>query len=123
MGCYLSQPSPTASDTQLGLLPFETDENITSRILFSSSSIFSSTSVASDPCTDELWTLYFDGSKTQDGSGVRCVLIDPRKRKNLVSSNLEFECTNDIIEYEALILGLHKAIILNVVMPKVVGDL
>lgn len=43
--------------------------------------------------------------------------------KHLVSSCLEFECTNNVAEYEALVLGLEKAINLNVVMLKVVGDL
>ena len=74
------------------------------------------------PCTDDLWTLYFDLSKTQDSSRARCVLIDPRKRKQLVLGHLEFECKNNTAEYEALILGLQKALNLNVAMLKVVGD-
>jgi len=36
---------------------------------------------------------------------------------------LEFECTNNVVEYEALVLCLQKAISLNVVILKVVGDL
>ena len=26
---------------------------------------------------NQFWLLYFDGSKTQEGSGVSCVLVDP----------------------------------------------
>jgi len=26
----------------------------------------------------QVWTLYFDGSKSQEGSGARCILIDPK---------------------------------------------
>ena len=31
------------------------------------------------------WVLYFDGSKTQEGSGASCVLIDPENNKNFLS--------------------------------------
>ena len=37
----------------------------------------------------------------------------------MISSRLEFECTNNILEYEALVLGLQKSISLNVVVLKV----
>eukprot|EP00253_Pinus_taeda_P023107 PITA_23107 len=70
-----------------------------------------------------MWTMYFDRSKTQEGSGSGCVLTDPLHRKHLISSHLEFECTTNTTEYEALVLGLQKAINLNVVVLKVAGDL
>jgi hypothetical protein len=50
----------------------------------------------------QVWTLYFDGSKSQ-GSGARCVLIDPKGKRNFLSFILEFECTNNTAEYEALV--------------------
>lgn len=46
----------------------------------------------------------------------------PIQKKHIVSSCLEFECTNNVAKYEALLLGLQKAINLNVVVLKVVGD-
>ena len=49
------------------------------------------------------WILYFDGSKTMEGSGAGCVLIDPEKNKYFLSCRLEFECTNNTAEYEALV--------------------
>lgn len=49
--------------------------------------------------------MYFDGSKTQEGSRVDCVLIDSLQRKHLISSCLEFEFMNNTAEYEALVLG------------------
>lgn len=66
--------------------------------------------------------MYFDGSKTQEGSGAGYVLIDPLYRKHLIFVRLEFECTKNIVEYEALILGLQKVIKFKVVVLKVVGD-
>ena len=41
------------------------------------------------------WSLYFDGSKSNDGTGVRCILIDPEGEKTMLSCRLEFECTNN----------------------------
>ena len=56
------------------------------------------------------WILYFDGSKTMEGSGAGCVLIDPEKNKYFLSCRLEFECTNNTAKYKALVQGLKKAI-------------
>ena len=49
-----------------------------------------------------------------EGSGAGCVLIDPEKNKHFLSCRLEFECTNNKAEYEALVQGLKKAIELKV---------
>ena len=65
---------------------------------------------------------FFDGSKTLEGSGAGCVLIDPKKNKHFLSCRLEFECTNNITEYEALVQGLRKAIELKVKNLEVYGD-
>ena len=66
--------------------------------------------------------LFFDGSKTLEGSGACCVLIDPTKNKHFLSCRLEFECTNNTAEYEALVQGLRKSIELKVKNMKVYGD-
>ena len=66
--------------------------------------------------------MLFDVSKTQDGVRVGCVLIDPRQGKMLISCHLEFECTNNTVEYEALVQGLKKAIDLKVKYLKLFGD-
>ena len=29
----------------------------------------------------DMWTLYYDGSKTHDGAGASCILLDPHKNK------------------------------------------
>ena len=55
-------------------------------------------------------------------SGAGCVLIDPKKNKHFLSCRLEFECTNNIAEYEALVQGLRKEIELKVENMKVYGD-
>ena len=57
-----------------------------------------------------------------EGSGAGCVLIDPKKNKHFLSCRLEFECTNNIAEYQALVQGLRKVIELKVENMKVYGD-
>jgi ribonuclease HI len=70
----------------------------------------------------ECWTLYFDGSKSNEGAGAGCVLIDPSGNKTLMACRLEFDCTNNVAEYEALIQGLRKEIDLKIKGIRVVGD-
>ena len=128
-GCYPARPAPTPPDTQLGLLPCPTDGNEACTVHCNNSSCSSSNnssgsaSALNGSCTNELWTMYFNKSKTRDGSRARCVLINPNYMKHMISSRLEFRCMKNIIEYKSLMLGLHKAISLNVVTLKVVGDL
>ena len=59
------------------------------------------------------WTLYFDGSKSK-GAGAGFLLIDPKGNKTCITCRLEFNCTNNTVEYEALIQGLKKAIDLDI---------
>ena len=49
------------------------------------------------------WTLFFDGSKSKDGVGAGCVLIDLKGTKMMIACRLEFECTNNIVEYEVVV--------------------
>lgn len=71
---------------------------------------------------EDFWTLNFDGSKTKDGAGAGCASVDPEKNKTLIACRLEFECTNNAAEYEALIQGFRKATGLGVKNMKVFGD-
>ncbi|KAH9298163.1 hypothetical protein KI387_029845, partial [Taxus chinensis] len=52
------------------------------------------------------WNLMFDGACSNFGNGVSIVLISPDKKEFNFSFKLQFECTNNIAEYEALLLGL-----------------
>jgi hypothetical protein len=69
-----------------------------------------------------IWSLYFDGSKSKEGAGVGCVLIDPIGNKTLITCRLEFECTNNIVENKALLQGLRKALDLKIQNLMVFGD-
>jgi ribonuclease HI len=50
------------------------------------------------------------------------MLIDPAGNKTLIACRLEFECTNNMAEYEALLQGLRKALDLNIQNLTVFGD-
>ena len=68
------------------------------------------------------WTLYFNASKSKKGAGVGCLLIDPKGNKTCIVCSLEFNCTNNNVEYEALIQGLKKVIDLDIKMLVAYGD-
>jgi hypothetical protein len=48
------------------------------------------------------WKLYFDGSVCSKGCGIGCVVVSPNGVRANLSSRLEFECTHNLAEYEAL---------------------
>jgi hypothetical protein len=52
------------------------------------------------------WKLFFNGSTCREGRGVGVVLISPRGVVSEQSSRLEYFCTNNHVEYEAILLGL-----------------
>ncbi|CAL2240750.1 unnamed protein product [Prunus armeniaca] len=52
------------------------------------------------------WTLYFDGSSTETRSGVGVVIESPQGQRWQFTFQLDFKCTNNQAEYEALIIGL-----------------
>ncbi|XP_019418570.1 PREDICTED: uncharacterized protein LOC109329357 [Lupinus angustifolius] len=66
--------------------------------------------------------MYFDGAVNMHGSGVGAVIISPASKQYPVAVKLDFECTNNIAEYEACINGLLFAYELNVKKLRVFGD-
>jgi hypothetical protein len=56
----------------------------------------------------EASTVFCDGSWGTFGAGAAAVLISPSKIKTCYAARLDFNCTNNIVEYEALLLGLRK---------------
>jgi ribonuclease HI len=56
----------------------------------------------------EAWTMFCDGSWGTFGAGAAAVLVAPSKVRTCYTSKLDFSCTNNIAEYEALLLGLRK---------------
>jgi ribonuclease HI len=55
-----------------------------------------------------MWTIFYDGSWGPFGARVATIIISLSKMKISDSAKLEFQCTNNIAEYEAILLGLWK---------------
>jgi ribonuclease HI len=56
----------------------------------------------------EAWTVFCDGSWGTFGASAAAVLVAPSKVRTCYAIKLDFSCTNNIVEYEALLLGLRK---------------
>ena len=72
--------------------------------------------------THEYWTMYFDGSVMVPGLGARVVLISPNGNWLRYAIRLHFSASNNDVEYEALINGLHIAIELGATWLYIRGD-
>jgi hypothetical protein len=57
---------------------------------------------------NEVWTVFCDGSWGTFSAGVVAILISPSKIRTCYAARLEFNCTNNIAEHKALLLGLQK---------------
>jgi hypothetical protein len=56
----------------------------------------------------EAWTMFCDGSWGTFGAGAAVVLVAPSKIRTCYAARLDFSCINNIVEYEALLLGVWK---------------
>ncbi|XP_050379595.1 uncharacterized protein LOC126796923 [Argentina anserina] len=68
------------------------------------------------------WVLYFDGSSTDHLSGAGVALVNPSGVRHCYSFQLEWKCTNNQAEYEAVIIGLELLLDLEVTEVEVLGD-
>ncbi|XP_055803485.1 uncharacterized protein LOC129872553 [Solanum dulcamara] len=74
----------------------------------------------SEPC-DGL-RMFFDRASNSKGVGIGAVLISETGQYYPISAKIRFDCTNNMAEYEACILGLRMAIDMNVKELLVIGD-
>jgi hypothetical protein len=66
--------------------------------------------------------LFFDGSAYREGQGVGIVLISPRGAIFEQSVHLEYFCTNNQAEYEAILLGLQILSFMGIKHAEAFGD-
>ena len=52
------------------------------------------------------WIIYFNGTINSRGTGIGVILISPEGEMIPMAKILEFEVTNNQVEYEAFIFGL-----------------
>jgi ribonuclease HI len=66
--------------------------------------------------------MFFDGASSREGVGAGVVLVSPAQETISLSYKLEFETTNNVAEYEALVLGLRAAKDMGIEEISVFGD-
>ena len=71
---------------------------------------------------EDTWKLYFDGASNTLGHGIGAVLISPEREYCLFTIRFNFDSTNNVIEYEACIMGLQATIAKELKNLKVYGD-
>jgi ribonuclease HI len=66
--------------------------------------------------------MFFDGASSREGAGVGIIFVSPTQETISLSYKLEFEATNNVVEYEALTLGLRAAKDMGIKEIAVFGD-
>ena len=68
------------------------------------------------------WIVWFDGASNILGHGVGAALVSLDNQCIPFTAKLGFDCTNNMVEYEACALGVQAAIDFNVKLLKKYGD-
>ena len=68
------------------------------------------------------WKMYFDGASNALERGVGAILISPERNHYPFTAKLSFDCTNNVVEYEACVMGLQTAIEKKIKKLTVYGD-
>jgi ribonuclease HI len=68
------------------------------------------------------WKLYFDRAANSVGSGIGAVLVSPKGQQTPIAVKLGCDCTNNMTEYEACIVGLQAALEFGAYELEVFGD-
>lgn len=63
------------------------------------------------------WTLVFDGASNALGNGVGCVITSPTGFHIPFTARVNFDCKNNMAEYEACIYGVEAAICNTPILP------
>jgi ribonuclease HI len=71
---------------------------------------------------DGMWHMHFDGACSNEGNGACIILYSPVGKIHNFSYRLEFSCTNNVTEFEALLLGIENAYNLGCGHLTVFGD-
>jgi ribonuclease HI len=69
-----------------------------------------------------VWKMFFDGASSSEGTGAGVVFISPCQEFVSLSYKLEFEATNNMAEYEALVLGMRAAKEMGIEEMAIFGD-
>lgn len=68
------------------------------------------------------WMMFFDGAARREGAGAGVVFVSPQRQILLYSFSLSELCSNNVAEYQALIIGLQMAIEMSISQLEIFGD-
>ncbi|KAA3483257.1 reverse transcriptase [Gossypium australe] len=71
---------------------------------------------------EQHWKLNFDGASNAMGNRIKAVLVSPNEDHYPFTSKLDFDCTNNMAECEACIMGICAAIECKIKVLEVYGD-
>jgi ribonuclease HI len=71
--------------------------------------------------TDDEWTMHFDRARSKSSNGVGIMFSSRFDEILYYYFKLEFEATNIVVEYEALLLGLNVAKDLGIKILHIIG--
>ncbi|KAA3481162.1 RNA-directed DNA polymerase (Reverse transcriptase), Ribonuclease H [Gossypium australe] len=71
---------------------------------------------------DRPWKLNFNGASNAMGNGIGAVLVSPNGDHYPFTCKLDFDCTNNMAEYKACIMGIRAAMELKIRVLEVYGD-
>ena len=74
------------------------------------------------PDPESHWGLIFDGAMNSYGNGIGAIIVTPRGTHIPFTARLKFDCTNNMAEYEACIMGLEEAVDLRIKILDIYGD-
>ncbi|XP_075660455.1 uncharacterized protein LOC142630347 [Castanea sativa] len=68
------------------------------------------------------WMMFFNGVARQEGVGAGVVFVSPQRQILLYSFSLSELCSSNVVEYQALIIGLQMAIEIGISQLEIFGD-
>ncbi|XP_058003996.1 uncharacterized protein LOC131180661 [Hevea brasiliensis] len=71
---------------------------------------------------NDVWEMYFDGAVNLASNGIGAVLVALDGRHFPIAVKLRFDCTNNIVEYEAYVSGLQASIEMKIKKLEVYRD-
>ncbi|XP_038875075.1 uncharacterized protein LOC120067603 [Benincasa hispida] len=72
--------------------------------------------------TSGLWVMFFNDAARKSGAGPGIILILPEKHMLPYSFTLAELCSNNVVEYQALIIGLQMALEIGIACIEIFGD-
>jgi ribonuclease HI len=72
--------------------------------------------------SNKSWKMNFNGSHSRSGKGAGIVLVSPTGKSYNFAFRLEFDATNNVVEYEELLLGLEIAKYMGIKILNIKGD-